>query len=305
MKFKHAQSQFSSQAWWLMLPTAIGEFKFTAGASLGSASCSMSPEMLGADCQTTGPSSTGDKFCGTRVENLLLRLTQQWQQQPRSSWWENRWFSAIFVCFAAERWCVCLGTSRKRRKVCWDSWSYYGNHSWNQFPPLCRWVLGIFARPEFPFFSFFCIRDMNRRLRDEKDAQQSEKRVSHNHSVLPHLPINYYLSEDLCSPWTPKIYPTWRSRPWTVIVWADVDVWFYPELLSMSWCWLWRLFLLLFLTWTMFSPEDTVSEMKHLILYIVQSCKAQRVFYVHQWHCTVHSSIFANAIWSGSIIYLK
>lgn len=150
---KKAQSQFSSQAWWLMLPTAIGEFKFTAGASLGSASCSMSPEMLGADCQTTGPSSTGDKFCGTRVENLLLRLTQQ-QQQPRSSWWENRWFSAIFVCFAAERWCVCLGTSRKRRKVCWDSWSYYGNHSWNQFPPLCRWVLGIFARPEFPFSLF-------------------------------------------------------------------------------------------------------------------------------------------------------
>ncbi|TNN00239.1 hypothetical protein fugu_011485 [Takifugu bimaculatus] len=52
------------------------------------------------------------------------------------------------------------------------------------------------------------LRDMNRRLRDEKDAQESQKRVSHNHSVLPHLPINYYLSEDLCSPWTPKIYPT-------------------------------------------------------------------------------------------------
>lgn len=67
---------------------------------------------------------------------------------------------------------------------------------------------GFFAKPDFPFSLFFCIRDMNKRLRDEKDAQQSQKRVSHNHSVLPHLPINYYLSEDLCSPWTPKIYPT-------------------------------------------------------------------------------------------------
>uniref|UniRef100_A0A3Q4ABM6 EF-hand domain-containing protein n=1 Tax=Mola mola TaxID=94237 RepID=A0A3Q4ABM6_MOLML len=53
------------------------------------------------------------------------------------------------------------------------------------------------------------LRDMNKRLRDEKDAQQSQKPVSHRHSVLPPpVPLNYYLSEDLCTPWTQKIYPT-------------------------------------------------------------------------------------------------
>lgn len=53
------------------------------------------------------------------------------------------------------------------------------------------------------------LREMNRRLRDEKDAQQSQRRVSHSrHSVLPSLPLNYYLSEELCAPWTQKIFPT-------------------------------------------------------------------------------------------------
>lgn len=51
------------------------------------------------------------------------------------------------------------------------------------------------------------LRDMNKRLRDEKDAQQS-KRVSHRPTVLPPLPLTYYLSEDLCTPWTQQIYPT-------------------------------------------------------------------------------------------------
>ncbi|XP_032362793.1 EF-hand calcium-binding domain-containing protein 4A [Etheostoma spectabile] len=52
------------------------------------------------------------------------------------------------------------------------------------------------------------LRDMNKRLRDEKDAQQSQKRVSPRRSVLPTLPLTYYLSEDLCTPWTQQIYPT-------------------------------------------------------------------------------------------------
>uniref|UniRef100_A0A4W6DUP6 Calcium release activated channel regulator 2B n=1 Tax=Lates calcarifer TaxID=8187 RepID=A0A4W6DUP6_LATCA len=51
------------------------------------------------------------------------------------------------------------------------------------------------------------LRDMNKRLRDEKDAQQSQKRVSHRDSVHPTLPLTYYLSEDLCTPWTQQIYP--------------------------------------------------------------------------------------------------
>ncbi|XP_067446013.1 EF-hand calcium-binding domain-containing protein 4A isoform X2 [Thunnus thynnus] len=51
------------------------------------------------------------------------------------------------------------------------------------------------------------LRDMNKRLRDEKDARQSQKRVSQRSSVLPPLPLNYYLSEDLCTPWTQQIYP--------------------------------------------------------------------------------------------------
>lgn len=57
-------------------------------------------------------------------------------------------------------------------------------------------------------------RDMNRRLRDEKDAQQSQRRVSHSrHSVLPSLPLNYYLSEDLSTPWTQKMFPTYAPPP--------------------------------------------------------------------------------------------
>ncbi|XP_029290429.1 EF-hand calcium-binding domain-containing protein 4A [Cottoperca gobio] len=52
------------------------------------------------------------------------------------------------------------------------------------------------------------LRDMNKRLRDEKDAQQTQQRVSHRHAVLPPLPLTYYLSEDLCTPWTQQIYPT-------------------------------------------------------------------------------------------------
>ncbi|XP_042352623.1 EF-hand calcium-binding domain-containing protein 4A [Plectropomus leopardus] len=52
------------------------------------------------------------------------------------------------------------------------------------------------------------LRDMNKRLRDEKDAQQSQKRVSHRRSVRPSLPLTYYLSEDLCTPWTQQIFPT-------------------------------------------------------------------------------------------------
>lgn len=53
------------------------------------------------------------------------------------------------------------------------------------------------------------LRDMNKKLRDEKDAQQTQTRVSHSHrpSVLPALPLTYYLSEDLSSPWTQEIYP--------------------------------------------------------------------------------------------------
>ncbi|XP_071353767.1 EF-hand calcium-binding domain-containing protein 4A isoform X2 [Trachinotus anak] len=51
------------------------------------------------------------------------------------------------------------------------------------------------------------LRDMNKRLRDEKDAQQSQKRVSHKSSVLPALPLTCYLSEDLCTPWTQQFYP--------------------------------------------------------------------------------------------------
>uniref|UniRef100_A0A3Q4HBE6 Calcium release activated channel regulator 2B n=1 Tax=Neolamprologus brichardi TaxID=32507 RepID=A0A3Q4HBE6_NEOBR len=52
------------------------------------------------------------------------------------------------------------------------------------------------------------LRDMNKRLRDEKDAQQSQKRVSHRHAVLPPLPLTYYLpSEDVCVPWTQQVDP--------------------------------------------------------------------------------------------------
>ncbi|MEQ2271204.1 hypothetical protein XENORESO_000969 [Xenotaenia resolanae] len=52
------------------------------------------------------------------------------------------------------------------------------------------------------------LRDMNRRLRDEKDAQQSFKMVSHRHSVLSPSPLPYYFSEDPWTPWTQQVYPT-------------------------------------------------------------------------------------------------
>lgn len=52
------------------------------------------------------------------------------------------------------------------------------------------------------------LRDMNKRLRDEKDAQHTQKRVSHRHAVFPTVPLTYYLREDLCSPWAQQIYPT-------------------------------------------------------------------------------------------------
>ncbi|KAM4733597.1 EF-hand calcium-binding domain-containing protein 4A isoform 3-T4 [Anableps anableps] len=52
------------------------------------------------------------------------------------------------------------------------------------------------------------LRDMNRRLRDEKDAQQSLKMVSHRHFVLSPSPFPYLFSEDPCPPWTQQVYPT-------------------------------------------------------------------------------------------------
>lgn len=51
------------------------------------------------------------------------------------------------------------------------------------------------------------IKDMNRRLRDEKDAQQTSKRVSHRNTAPPSLPLNYYLSEEICAPWTQRGHP--------------------------------------------------------------------------------------------------
>uniref|UniRef100_A0A3P9P500 Calcium release activated channel regulator 2B n=1 Tax=Poecilia reticulata TaxID=8081 RepID=A0A3P9P500_POERE len=50
------------------------------------------------------------------------------------------------------------------------------------------------------------LRDMNRRLRDEKDAQQSLKLVSHRHTVLSSQPFPYLFSEDPCPPWTRKCF---------------------------------------------------------------------------------------------------
>uniref|UniRef100_A0A3B5R8X0 Calcium release activated channel regulator 2B n=1 Tax=Xiphophorus maculatus TaxID=8083 RepID=A0A3B5R8X0_XIPMA len=52
------------------------------------------------------------------------------------------------------------------------------------------------------------LRDMNRRLRDEKDAQQTLKMVSHRHTVLSSQPFPYLFSEDPCLPWTRQVYPT-------------------------------------------------------------------------------------------------
>ncbi|XP_029910256.1 EF-hand calcium-binding domain-containing protein 4A [Myripristis murdjan] len=51
------------------------------------------------------------------------------------------------------------------------------------------------------------LRDMNKRLRDEKDAHHSQKRVSHRRSVLSPLPLTYYLSGEPCTPWTQQFYP--------------------------------------------------------------------------------------------------
>lgn len=153
------------------------------------------------------------------------------------------------------------------------------------------------------------LRDMNRKLRDEKDAQQSQKRVSHSHSVLPHVPLNYYLSEDLCPPWTSKIYPTWRE-PWD----SSPGQWFHGRwgYLALHWPFVsvidafWRFFFFLFFKHEQYSVLKTWSP-KFSIWFCtsIQSCKTQRVFYVYYWHCTVHRTICANAIWSGFSIYLK
>lgn len=51
------------------------------------------------------------------------------------------------------------------------------------------------------------LKDMNRRLRDEKDAQQCLKRVSHRHTAPPSLPLPYYLNEELRTPWTHETVP--------------------------------------------------------------------------------------------------
>ncbi|XP_024136622.1 EF-hand calcium-binding domain-containing protein 4A [Oryzias melastigma] len=53
------------------------------------------------------------------------------------------------------------------------------------------------------------LRDMNRKLRDEKDAQQqSQRRVSHRHFTVPLSPFNYYHSDNFSSPQPQYIYPT-------------------------------------------------------------------------------------------------
>lgn len=49
------------------------------------------------------------------------------------------------------------------------------------------------------------LRDMNKRLRDEKDACQPQRRVSHRRPVLAPLPLTHYLSE--VSAWTQQKYP--------------------------------------------------------------------------------------------------
>ncbi|CAG5957929.1 unnamed protein product [Menidia menidia] len=51
------------------------------------------------------------------------------------------------------------------------------------------------------------LRDMNRMLRDEGDARQTQRRVSHRHPVVPPSPLTHYLNEDLCTPWTRQVYP--------------------------------------------------------------------------------------------------
>ncbi|XP_037538879.1 EF-hand calcium-binding domain-containing protein 4A [Nematolebias whitei] len=52
------------------------------------------------------------------------------------------------------------------------------------------------------------LRDMNRRLRDERDVQQAHQRVSHRHSVLSPSPSPCYLNEEPCTSWTRQVYPT-------------------------------------------------------------------------------------------------
>ncbi|XP_054632947.1 EF-hand calcium-binding domain-containing protein 4A isoform X2 [Dunckerocampus dactyliophorus] len=51
------------------------------------------------------------------------------------------------------------------------------------------------------------LRDMNKTLRDEKDAQLTKKRVSHRRPLLPPLPLTYDLSADFYTAWTQHIYP--------------------------------------------------------------------------------------------------
>uniref|UniRef100_A0A8C7XWP7 Calcium release activated channel regulator 2B n=1 Tax=Oryzias sinensis TaxID=183150 RepID=A0A8C7XWP7_9TELE len=53
------------------------------------------------------------------------------------------------------------------------------------------------------------LRDMNRKLRDEKDAQQQpQRRVGHRHSTLPFSPYTCYHSDNFSSPRSQYIYPT-------------------------------------------------------------------------------------------------
>ncbi|KAL2093767.1 hypothetical protein ACEWY4_011079 [Coilia grayii] len=51
------------------------------------------------------------------------------------------------------------------------------------------------------------LRDMNKRLRDEKDAHQSQKRVSCEHSFLPPFPFPQYTCGQAASPWACSIHP--------------------------------------------------------------------------------------------------
>ncbi|XP_077423738.1 EF-hand calcium-binding domain-containing protein 4A isoform X2 [Vanacampus margaritifer] len=51
------------------------------------------------------------------------------------------------------------------------------------------------------------LRDMNKRLRDEKDAQLTKKMVSQPCPLRPSLPLTFDLSEDFYSAWTQQQYP--------------------------------------------------------------------------------------------------
>uniref|UniRef100_A0A3Q2YHQ3 Calcium release activated channel regulator 2B n=1 Tax=Hippocampus comes TaxID=109280 RepID=A0A3Q2YHQ3_HIPCM len=51
------------------------------------------------------------------------------------------------------------------------------------------------------------LRDMNKRLQDEKDAQLTKKRVSHPCPLLPPRPLTFDFSQDFYSAWTQRQYP--------------------------------------------------------------------------------------------------